>query len=440
MSRFCEPSFAIHLNPYTVKRGDVLVAPIEIQEKQRNAYDQARKTGALTFCSSDWHTFVKSWAPARARRLALERILVIGSLGKSYVTSRLNAVLGRNHDVRCNRNNQNNFIGVALAIARLQSGELLLIEAGAKYPGEIATLTSLVDPTTLVLTELAPVHVATFGGSLTKVVQAKLEALSFSPSLRRLITLAKNLEVTGPLGLPMGCSLTVCSARVEPGSAPVRFVRRKMNSSGVTVSNNRAFSFEIVLNEQTFGDLSSSELQNIALVLGAALNTDDPDGTIDPSWLTEVAISSLVKFRWKDHEVFIDRSCTSVPGLRDFLIKTRYNPEARAAWFLTGLPQSEREGFSFNDFDFDCSSPNVFWLKGSESLAGNHQEQIPKTQIINDTSTLRTLLDRISARTFYFQESRSSWAFELAQIFKDQFKANFSHDPFLFELMNPDGG
>lgn len=113
---------------------------------------------------------------ARARRLELKGpvIGVTGTNGKTSTKEMLAAVLGTRYRVYATRANLNNLVGVPLTILEApEDTEVLVVEAGANLPGEIARYREIIEPTLVIVTNAVAGHLEGFG-SLAGVVEEKL--------------------------------------------------------------------------------------------------------------------------------------------------------------------------------------------------------------------------------------------------------------------------
>ena len=105
-------------------------------------------------------------------------IALTGSVGKTTTKNMLYQVLQLSADVHATAGNQNNEWGVPLTVLNtpLNSG-YLIVECGARLPGDIAKLMSIVRPQTTMITKIAESHLETFG-SLAKIAATKSEILN----------------------------------------------------------------------------------------------------------------------------------------------------------------------------------------------------------------------------------------------------------------------
>jgi len=90
---------------------------------------------------------------------------VTGTNGKTTTKELLAAVLSRRYNVLYTQGNLNNHIGVPLTLLRLRPEEhdIAIIETGANHPGEIAFLTSIVQPDYGLITNVGRAHLEGFG-------------------------------------------------------------------------------------------------------------------------------------------------------------------------------------------------------------------------------------------------------------------------------------
>src|SRR5262249_4671798 len=122
---------------------------------------------------------------ARARRRMFPEgtpvIAITGSSGKTSTKEMIRAALGARYRVHATSANLNNLIGVPLTILSApQDTEALVVEAGARVPGEIARMRDIIEPTIAVITNIGYAHVEGFG-SLEGVMAEKLSLLDRVP-------------------------------------------------------------------------------------------------------------------------------------------------------------------------------------------------------------------------------------------------------------------
>jgi UDP-N-acetylmuramoyl-tripeptide--D-alanyl-D-alanine ligase len=108
-------------------------------------------------------------------RFDIPLLAVTGSNGKTTVKEMLAAVLRRCGTTLVTQGNFNNDIGVPHTLFGLgPEHDYAVLELGANHPGEIAYLTSLVQPMVAVINNAGPAHLEGFG-SLEGVARAKGE-------------------------------------------------------------------------------------------------------------------------------------------------------------------------------------------------------------------------------------------------------------------------
>jgi UDP-N-acetylmuramoyl-tripeptide--D-alanyl-D-alanine ligase len=104
-------------------------------------------------------------------------IAVTGSVGKTSTKELIAAMLAPSRRVVASRANFNTDIGMPLEILAAPAGtEVLVLEAGMRGFGEIATLAGICEPDVAVITTIAAVHLEQVG-SLEGVARAKGELL-----------------------------------------------------------------------------------------------------------------------------------------------------------------------------------------------------------------------------------------------------------------------
>lgn len=108
-------------------------------------------------------------------QLTIPVIGLTGSNGKTTSKELLNAVLGKKFKTSATRGNLNNHIGVPLTILSIDSSyEMAVVEMGANHVGEIAFLSSIVNPTHGFITNIGKAHIGTFGG-FENIIRGKSE-------------------------------------------------------------------------------------------------------------------------------------------------------------------------------------------------------------------------------------------------------------------------
>lgn len=104
---------------------------------------------------------------------------ITGTNGKTTTKELVAAVLARRHNVLFTQGNLNNHIGVPKTLLRLRpEHHIAVIETGANHPGEIRTLSRIVDPNYGLITNVGVAHIEGFG-SFEGVVKTKGELYDY---------------------------------------------------------------------------------------------------------------------------------------------------------------------------------------------------------------------------------------------------------------------
>lgn len=113
---------------------------------------------------SDCVDFLMEFAGWYREQYAIPVIGITGSAGKTTTKEMLAAVLATTFNIRNTQGNRNNFIGVSLTLLNIDSlTEVAVVEMGTNHPGEIAKLTSIVQPTHAAITNIGSGHIGNFG-------------------------------------------------------------------------------------------------------------------------------------------------------------------------------------------------------------------------------------------------------------------------------------
>ena len=109
------------------------------------------------------------------RKLGTCIVGITGTNGKTTTKELIAAVLQKKYRVLYTLGNLNNHIGVPLTLLRLTSNdELAVIEMGANHPGEIKSLSAIVEPDYGIITNVGKAHLEGFG-SFEGVIKTKGE-------------------------------------------------------------------------------------------------------------------------------------------------------------------------------------------------------------------------------------------------------------------------
>lgn len=112
------------------------------------------------------------------RRFKIPVIAVTGSNGKTTTKEMISAILSKRYNVLRNPGTENNLIGVAKTLFKLQKRhDLIVMEIGTNHFGEIDRLAWMLRPKLAVITNIAPAHLEFFK-SLKGVLKAKLELIT----------------------------------------------------------------------------------------------------------------------------------------------------------------------------------------------------------------------------------------------------------------------
>lgn len=123
--------------------------------------------------------FLGKIAQAHRSRFNIPVIAVTGSNGKTTAKEMAYYVLSAGYSVLKSENSNNNFIGLPLALLKLEKRHrIAIIEMGMNHRGEIRKLCKIAKPTMGVVTNIGPCHLK-FLKSLGNVFRAKSELLDY---------------------------------------------------------------------------------------------------------------------------------------------------------------------------------------------------------------------------------------------------------------------
>ena len=112
------------------------------------------------------------------------KIAITGSNGKTTTKELLAGIIGQTRDVYYTNANQNSAIGIPLSILRIDRVyRYLLVEVGTGYTGEIASITRMLNPHIVLITNIGHAHIEIFK-SRHAIAQEKLALASESNALR----------------------------------------------------------------------------------------------------------------------------------------------------------------------------------------------------------------------------------------------------------------
>ena len=103
-------------------------------------------------------------------------IAVTGSVGKTSTKDLIASVVAKKYNVLKTRENNNNDIGLALTLLRLEDHNAIVLEIGMNHFGEISRLAKIAQPTIAVINNIGTAHIGNLG-SREGILKAKLEIL-----------------------------------------------------------------------------------------------------------------------------------------------------------------------------------------------------------------------------------------------------------------------
>ncbi len=140
------------------------------------------KTDLPTLLVDDTRKALGKLANLWRQNFDLPIIAVTGSNGKTTTKEMLKAIFTQQSpSVLATKGNLNNEIGVPLTLFNLNhEHRYAVVEMGANHIGEIANLTTMVEPTCAVITQCSPAHLEGFG-TIERVAKAKGEIFTQLP-------------------------------------------------------------------------------------------------------------------------------------------------------------------------------------------------------------------------------------------------------------------
>ena len=172
--------------------GDLFVALIGEYSNGHDYINEAKKSGAAAvIVSQDYYnqheidglsviavkdTLIAYGVLSKWYRSLFDPVTVAitGSCGKTTTRALIENIFRQKAKVLASKKSYNNNFGVPLTIFQCDdSYDYYVQELGANHPGEIATLSVMVQPDIAVITNIAPVHMEGFG-SIDNVIQTKL--------------------------------------------------------------------------------------------------------------------------------------------------------------------------------------------------------------------------------------------------------------------------
>lgn len=126
--------------------------------------------------------FVRRAQAQLAKRPDIIKIGITGSYGKTTVKNILAALLQTKYDVVVSPASFNTPLGFARTVQTLTPhSQILIMEMGARHPGDIAEMCELLQPHHGIITSIGPCHLQTFGDIAT-VARTKAELFDALPA------------------------------------------------------------------------------------------------------------------------------------------------------------------------------------------------------------------------------------------------------------------
>ena len=144
---------------------------------EREWYDRNRSgfVGRNFIVVEDTLKAIQHAAREFRRVLGIPVIAITGSNGKTSTVNILKILLSKGFLIGGTKGNFNNEIGVPLSVLSMSGKEeVAVFETGANHCGEIAALTTIIEPDMGIITNIGFAHVGEFGGIL-KTAEAKFE-------------------------------------------------------------------------------------------------------------------------------------------------------------------------------------------------------------------------------------------------------------------------
>lgn len=178
------------------------------------------------------------------RVLGLPVFALTGSNGKTTTKELITAVLSTKFKVASTTGNLNNHIGVPLTILKMdKSTEMAVIEMGASGPGEIATLCSICQPDSGLITNVGKAHLLGFG-SFEGVKKTKGELYDYLLKYGgTALYNGDNIHLSQMIAQREGINsivygLTSKDAVIMPATPENPFLRILLKRENITISTN----------------------------------------------------------------------------------------------------------------------------------------------------------------------------------------------------------
>jgi UDP-N-acetylmuramoyl-tripeptide--D-alanyl-D-alanine ligase len=189
----------------------------------------------------DTHQALKDLAAEVRRQWAGSLVAITGSMGKTTTKDFAAILLQAKYNVYRSPGNYNNLFGLPLAIFKLTSDDHIgIFEMGMSAEGEIAEMCRIAEPSVGIITNIAPVHLATLG-TIEKIAKAKEELVEALPANGTLIFNADD-ELTQSLAanfrgekIPFGTSERAVVRAEDIVVAGIHETRFRLCGPGISV-------------------------------------------------------------------------------------------------------------------------------------------------------------------------------------------------------------
>jgi UDP-N-acetylmuramoyl-tripeptide--D-alanyl-D-alanine ligase len=160
-------------------RGAVVDAAYEVPERYPADH--------LLLRVKNTHQALKDLAAEVRRQWTGSLVAITGSMGKTTTKDFAAILLQVKYNVYRSPGNYNNLFGLPLAIFKLSPDDHIgIFEMGMSAPGEIAEMCRIAEPSVGIITNIAPVHVASLG-TMEEIAKAKGELVEALPANGTLI-------------------------------------------------------------------------------------------------------------------------------------------------------------------------------------------------------------------------------------------------------------
>ena len=184
----------ISIDSRTIKKGDVFLALNGVTFNGHHFCTEALNKGASALIISDYSYFSTNYscfyvndtydvlislASAFRKNFQGKVIGITGSSGKTTTKDICSNILDKEYNIIATRENDNNYIGVALTLLRLKkSDHIAIVEMGINACKEMECLAAMVRPDFFILTHIHHAHLEGLG-SLKNIAYEKTKVLSY---------------------------------------------------------------------------------------------------------------------------------------------------------------------------------------------------------------------------------------------------------------------